>query len=354
MLEEIKQSIVKNIWKNKIPNPIYDTSTTAAEIPNSDEYFPKEVVEYIRDHPHNKLLYSATNPIKYHAEFYCYEDSIPLETIQHQMKLVVWWLSTIQQYTIKKCDHLKLTVYLTPLKKTIPANIGIGGAGGGGGSRNATKNHVILSPINCNTGLSAKCGDGGFITIYREEEWFKVFIHETFHYFGLDFAFEQPPSVTTALRRLFCVSSDIWLFESYTEFWAEIIVMLVYSNIHSVNLSTIVADEITHGLGQAKKVLICQDFTYSQLLSPCKKDRLYIEHTNVFAYYIIKMIFLYFHEEFIQWCIDNNPNLLQITPSELPRLIDWIEQHYRSPDFVEAMDNAVVAGNGLRMTTINI
>lgn len=337
MLNEIKNTITEDIWKIKLPNPIYE-SNYAIRPPqnNSTKYFPKEIKDYIGSHPSSKLSYRWSSPIKYNVEFYCYGSSIHLEKLQRQMKMVIWWLSTIQKYTDIKCDEMELMVYLTPFKKNIPSD-----------SSN------VLSAVNCNTGFSTRCDMGHSIVIYREEEWFKVFIHESFHYFGLDFAFSQPPSLDKSLRELFCVSSPILLFESYTEFWAEMIVMLLYSSLHKKTLSKIVQKEIKHSLEQSKKVLGLQGFSYSDVLSPCKKKS-YKEDTNVFAYYVIKTIFMYYHTEFISWCVDNNPNLLRITPSELSSLFEWIKTRSNAPEFVSSVEGAEIDGTGLRMTNINL
>lgn len=345
MLNEIKNTITQDIWKIKLPNPIYE-SNSVIRLPksNSTKYFPKEIKDYILTHPSEKLAYRGTSPIKYNVEFYCYGRSIPLEKLQRQMKMVIWWLSTIQTYTDIKCDEMELMVYLTPFKKSLPTD------------SSSTPKSKVLSAINCNTGFSTRCDMEHNIVVYREEEWFKVFIHESFHYFGLDFAFSQPPSLDKSLKDLFCVSSTILLFESYTEFWAEMIVMLLYSRLHNKPLSTIVQKEITHSLAQSKKVLGLQGFSYSDVLSPCKKspNNSYKEDTNVFAYYVIKTLFLYYHEDFVSWCVDNNPNLLRITPSELSSLFEWIKTRYNAPEFVAAVEGVAVDGTGLRMTTINL
>jgi hypothetical protein len=347
MLEEIKNTITENIWKTKIPNPIYEEGHSI-HLPEetSSKYFPKEIKDYIKTHPSEKLSYKGTNPISYDVEFYCYDRTIPLTSLNRQMKLVIWWLYTIQKYTTIKCNDMKLIVYLTPFKKALPKKSKESSSGKGGST------HKVLSPINCNTGFSTRCDMASNIVIYRQEEWFKVFIHESFHYFGLDFAYDQQPFVNRNLKELFCVSPTILLFESYTEFWAEMIVMFLYAKLHKKDLSIIIQNEIDHSLSQAKKVLGCQGFTYTNVITPCKNK--YEEETNVFAYYVIKTIFLYYHEEFVRWCVDNNPNILKINQSELPSLLDWIRDHYSRTEFVDAVDGANVDGDGLKMTNINI
>lgn len=345
MLEEIKNTITSGVWKTKLPSPILDSTPSVRRVESDNgKYLPNEILQYIDTHPSEKISYQGLDPIAYHVDFYCYGRTIPIQRIQKQMKLVVWWLTTIQQYANRSCTDLVVSVYLTPLKKKLPSRLTIEGGGGG----------KVLSAINCNTGLSTRCDRGNTIIIYREEEWLKVFIHESFHYFGLDFAYAQSPMVNTELKKMFCVSPEIQLYESYTEFWAEMVTMVIYSTIHTDDLSIIIDIEVSHSLGQAKKVLEIQDLTYADVIAPCKKTKRYEEDTNVFAYYVIKTLFLYFHEDFIQWCVDNNPNLLQINPSELSGLVDWIKAHYTNPEFMSAMENAKSNGNGLRMTCFNI
>jgi hypothetical protein len=344
MLEEIKNTITENIWKTKLPNPIYD-EVPSIHLPEetSSIYFPTEIRDYIKTHPSEKLYYKGNNPISYDVEFYCYDNTIPLESLNKQMKLVIWWLHTIEKYTTIKCNEVEIKVYLTPFKKNLPTN----------NHERGGSIHKKLSPINCNTGFSSRCDMDNHIVIYRQEEWFKVFIHESFHYFGLDFAYEQPTYIDRELKDMFCVSPTILLFESYTEFWAEMIVMFLYSKLKKKDLSIIIRNEINHSLMQAKKVLSHQGFTYSRVITPHCKDK-YEEDTNVFAYYVIKSIFLYYHKDFIEWCVNNNPNLLKINQSELRFLLEWIRSHYRQSEFVEAIEGVSLDGNGLRMTNINI
>lgn len=354
MWNEIMASMTKDIWEAKIPSPLFeevpaDASNTAKHL-SSSRYLPKEIREFIQTTAASKLTYKGTSPIHYNVQFFCYGESCPLERLQRQMKLVIWWLKTIQTFAKRSCKDLELLVYLTPFKKTLPTRAKVGGGEG--------EDPEVLSAINCNTGLSTRCDYGNEITVYREEEWFKVFVHETFHYFGLDLSYNEPASVNTALHRMFCVKEEILLYEAYTEFWAEMVVMMLYSNIHDKSFSSVLEKELTHSLQQAKKVLEVQDLTYSQVTATnsntCTKDNTYREDTNVISYYIIKTVFLYFNESFLQWCHEHNTNLLQMEVSSLPSLLEWIEKHYRDPGLVAAIEGARENGDGLRMTNIDI
>jgi hypothetical protein len=339
MLDELKNTIKENILKTKLKNPLHTSDFIKKNIQERDnDLFPQEIIDYIERTPAEKLTFKGETPIHYETIFYCYGETIPLEDLQRQMKCVIWWLSTIRKYAERKCDTLLLEVFLTPFEKTLPES-------------------GPLSSINCNTGFSARCDYGKTITIYREEEWFKVFIHETIHYFGLDFAYSQTPSVRASLKSMFCISPEIQLYETYTEFWAEIIVILIYSNLHSTNLSTIIRKQKKYSLGQARKVLESQGFTYSQIIVPCTSAKSYTENTNAFAYYVLTSLFMYYHTDFIKWCVDNNVNLLQFNTSEFPSLLNWISERYNKPEFISAVGGASMEdGRGLRMIspTINI
>ena len=347
-------SMTQDIWQAKIPSPIFEEVPGNDSTLSNDRYLPTEIREFIQTTPAAKFTYQGTSPIDYNVEFFCYRDSFPLENLQRQMKLVIWWLKIANRYAKRSCKDLVLLVYLTPFKKTIPTRDEVAAEEG-------PSDKIVLSSINCNTGFSTRCDFGKEIVVYREEEWFKVFIHESFHYFGLDFAYDQPASVNTALHRMFCVQEKILLYEAYTEFWAETIVMMLYSAMKrssSNSFSTILETELQHSLQQAKKVLGIQDLTYSDVTATdshtCSKQHTYREDTNVFAYYIIKTIFLYFNESFLEWCNTHNTNLLQFDPSTLPSLLQWIEHHYRDPGLVAAIEGSTDNGDGLRMTTINI
>ncbi len=54
--------------------------------------------------------------------------------------------------------------------------------------------------------------------IFRKKEWFKVFIHEAFHNFGLDFSNMNLSQVQQRFRQWFPISSKFNIYEGFTEF----------------------------------------------------------------------------------------------------------------------------------------
>jgi hypothetical protein len=96
---------------------------------------------------------------------------------------------------------------LTPFKKRLPEN----------------KSEVI-GPVNANTGYTYRCEKKNEFVIYRQEEWFKVLLHETIHAFGNDFDKEEDDNSITVLMKIFSLPQEIniRMSETYSEIWARI------------------------------------------------------------------------------------------------------------------------------------
>ena len=180
---------------------------------------------------------------------------------------------------------------MSSLKKMIPNNLD------------------ILDHKNVNTGLTTSCPKNGEIIIFRKEEWFKVFIHETFHSFGIDFSLNLKNDNNfyekELTRNIFKVNSIVRLYEAYTEFWAEIMNALLCSffllkdknNISEFlsNSEFFINFERTYSFFQLVKILDFMGLSYQNLYSKTihsknLRDHLYNENTNVLSYFVIKTI----------------------------------------------------------------
>jgi hypothetical protein len=165
------------------------------------------------------------------------------------------------------------------------------------------------------------------IVLFRNEEWFKVFIHETFHMLGLDFAgMPNLDAARATVRDVFPVKSDMNLYETYTETWASIINACFcsylcfgnrISNQFADKASFVNAVELLLGfeaawrIFQMHKVLRFMGVTYSDLHSTSAKavlarTHLYRENTNIFAYYVLTAVLLVNYGDFLEWCDNNN------------------------------------------------
>jgi len=222
------------------------------------------------------------------------------------------WLSIVSRMSDIECsEKLDIYFYMTPFKKERPLP----------GSSRTSATHDILSAIHVNTGLTRNCERHGEIVVYRTEEWFKVFIHESIHNFNIDFIDSDLRDANERLRRSFCIPhGDILLFEAYTEAWARIINTMIETYISGSkhdrsHFTRIVREKLTHNAlfysFQLVKSLDVMDLKYSQItvlttenMAVCRKR--YAEETNVYAYYIFGGILSAFALPFISWCCEHN------------------------------------------------
>jgi hypothetical protein len=250
------------------------------------------------------------------------------------------WLYILNQYASNSCSNtLTVYFYFTNLEKKIPST-----------------NITVLDEINVNTAFTTTCPKNSEIVIFRKEEWFKVFIHETFHNFGLDFSGMNTDYATKCVLNIFKVDSEVNLYESYTECWAEIMNALFCSFLHSkdknnieefLTLSEIYINfERSYSFLQLVKTLNFMGLDYSDLYSNNQRskmlrDNLYKENTNVLAYYIIKTILINNYPSFLLWCKDNNFSLLQFkkTLANQKEFCKFIEKKYKTKSLLENISN---------------
>jgi hypothetical protein len=307
----------------------------------SFDYFPKPIFDYVfNKHPalKNVITYKfqlSANAFNIRREFIVHfiVGSAAAADTSRYAHLVYSWLSVLHSKLSSKCSNrLDIYIYMTNFKKEL----------GRGGD--------VLDAINVNTGLTTSCPtDSGFIIIYRREEWFKVFIHESFHSFGLDLSTMNCEPSNEKIRRLFGIKhTEVNIYEAHVEFWATIIHTMFVMAAHNTAFSQfkrMIGVEIAHSTRQVAKILKYMGLTYADLLrgdgSAAAK---YMEKTNVFSYYILKTILLCHYAEFIklcgEWTCAEAPNELYL----------FIERHYRRVHFGDGDDG----GRGLRMTALTI
>ena len=258
--------------------------------------------------------------------------------IQHQMETynkyvdaMIIWLHILNQHASKNCvNTLVVYLYFTSLEKKIP-----------------NSNDLTLDEINVNTAFTSTCPKDSEIVVFRKEEWFKVFIHETFHNFALDFSDMNNVHTNNCILNIFKVNSNVNLYESYTEFWAEIINASFCSffslkNKNDIdeflsNFEILINFERTFSFFQLVKTLNFMGLTYKDLYlntqnSHILRENLYKEKTNVLAYYVIKTILMNNYQGFLKWCKTNNTSLLQFKKTIINQreLCKFIENNYKT------------------------
>jgi hypothetical protein len=311
---------------------------TASQITKPSNFnsnsFPDLVRKYIDETTMCELCYTFSlfeRDIKIY--FFTEEDDIELklDIYNKHVDNIVLWLYILNQYASKRCSvTLSIYFYFTSLEKHLP-----------------NSNIVELDEINVNTAFTTTCPKDSEIVVFRKEEWFKVFIHETFHNFGLDFSDMNNDSIHKCILDIFNVNSEVNLYESYTEFWAEIMNALCCSFLalkdksdYDEFLSHIyffLNYERVYSFFQLVKTLNFMGLQYSDLYSKTERSKLlrenlYKEKTNVLSYYVIKAILMNNYPSFLSWCKTNNLSLLPFkkTISNQQEYCNFIQKNYKT------------------------
>ena len=302
-----------------------------------DEYsFPKTIINHIDSTSSIEITYNFSVQERKITVHFILENSTEKEIkkCNNHIKLIIHLMYFLTIYSNKSCSKkLTIFIYMTLLKKELPK----------------TNSH-ILDQTNVNTAFTRSCRPTSEIVIFRKEEWFKVLIHESFHNFGLDFADMNNSKCHSQILRIFKVSSEVNLYEAYTEFWAEIInasfcSFLLLQNKNDVddeddddinefltNADFFINFERSYSFFQLVKTLDFMGLTYTDLYSTVSTNTSYNEKSNILAYYIIKTILLHNFQDFLMWCQNHNTSLLQFNKQDNSQieLCYFIEQKYKS------------------------
>ena len=316
------------------------TQISKPQIFNSNS-FPEIIRKHIDEFSMSEITYTFSlygRNIKLY--FIVEEDNVELklDTFNKYVDNIILWLYILNQYASKQCaNSLVVFFYFTSHEKKLPSS-----------------NIYILNEINVNTAFTTTCPKDSEIVVFRHEEWFKVFIHETFHNFGLDFSDMNNSISKNCILNIFKVKSDVNLYEAYTEFWAEIMNALFCSfislkdksNIHEFlsNSEFFINFERTFSFFQLVKTLNFMGLSYKDLYSNTEHSRilrenLYKEKTNVLSYYVIKTILINNYQGFLLWCKNNNFSLLQFknTLTNQKIFCNFIQDNYKTTSMLNGV-----------------
>ena len=363
--QKIKQKKVDVIFKKIfneliIANKIYKTTykkymkREVKEIKNEKEimdcgkllhssYVVPEIKNYIVTKSRELLIVkNKIQGVNVTLYFLLFENFNNLEKYNSYIDDIFIFLKFLFQFMKgKKVESLTYCLYLTHFKKTLPNNI-----------------LHVLSPKNCNTGVTNGCVKNGEILIFREEEWFKVLIHETIHSLCLDFNNMYLENLNMKIKNLINIKSEFNLYESYTETWACIL-NCCFSSLRLIEYKSNMKDFLLYldfclhferifSLFQCVKILDHMGLKYKNIvtnngINNSLKILFYKENTNVFSYYVVKCIFLYYKDDFILWCKKHNIlNIFNFLKSEenLDSFFELIESLYSKYSLMGDMEKA--------------
>ena len=270
---------------------------------NDDTFLPVDIKEYILTNTNQSITYKTTINGKNIRLSFCTMKRYKSTVSVQQIRAVFSIIYLLSLHASKQCSQqLYINIFLTPFKKELPSN----------------KNETI-GATHVNSGLSnSGCNHTSRIIIYREEEWFKVLIHELFHNFHLDFSTRDITKSARELREYCGIQSDYAIYETYCETWARILNCCIHSFITSTSL---IKKHMT-GLRMKKDYInnfhklieVERLFSLKQadlILKQFQRKEDYKEDSNVFCYYILTACLMNDYLSFLMWCHANNPTFIK-------------------------------------------
>lgn len=302
----------------------------------SSIYFPQDIVNFISNETEFKTTFEFKIR-KQHFTVSLYSHTSQLQDFNHFRKLEIYcrmiymWFHVIMLYkkqSIQCNEIVNIHIFLTPFKKELPQS-----------------NATVLGPNHVNSGFTTLCSNNNSsIVIFRQDEWFKVLCHETFHHFNLDFHNANMLHIQDEISKLFHIRSNYLLYESYCEFWATLWNAMFQSFSHT-NISFddfhkkyfhLIEDEKLFSCFQLAKVMHHNSLHYEDLIEN-KNTRLYKEDSNVFAYYVIKSILLHNDDLCLKLLNSINKNILRFetTRDNVDILCKFIKNYYTDNHFID-------------------
>jgi len=334
-LKRVKKENFYNISIKKITN----VSQISRPKNFNSNSFPEDIRNHIDQLSLSEISYTfSLFDRKITLHFIVEESDVEhkIDVYNRYVDAIILWFYILNEYGSKKCSStFTVFLYFTSLEKKLP-----------------NSKIDILDQIHVNTAFTSTCPKDSEIVIFRKEEWFKVLIHESFHNFALDFSDMNTYDCTKDILSIFPVSSQVNLYESYTEFWAEIMNALFCSFFNLKNKSNIqeflsnfeffINFERTYSFFQLVKTLDFMGLSYKNMYSETNqskilRDALYKEKSNVLSYYVIKAILINNYQGFLTWCKHNNFSLLQFkkTSTNQKEFCNFIRKNYKTKVMLE-------------------
>jgi hypothetical protein len=304
---------------------------------------PELIQQYIRAHvpTHHATYEGQIHGIQIHVHFCLYHRKDKSKLARWVSHIERWLLLALKQSSTG-CNRNQIRIHflMTPLEKYVPSS----------------KQHMV-NETHSNTAFTYACSlnsqQNNKIVLYRKEDWFKTFIHETFHCLGLDFS--GHPSADKYNSRIAQLypgadpSTDFRIYESYCEIWAQLINHLFAlgrkSSVESSIFIKPLRKDTAFVVYQMQKYLRIYGMTYDSLIDKTNTQPKYQEDTNVFSYYVLRSCLLWNLDAFLQFCVANRPDgqrfvdFAKGTDNDksdqiIKSYVDLIENAHRNPAFL--------------------
>lgn len=349
-IHRAEQYVQRQFSKNKL-QPILNKEIVIPKLYVSD-YLPDHIKNYIDKTIKYQLTYTfhvEHRVIRVFFGIFSDKDIQDIDKFNKYIGFICSWLYICSNFSQQTCSKtLNIFLNFTPFKKTLPQDRGI-----------------TLGPNHVNTAYTMRCKENNEIVLYREEEWKKVFIHETFHSFGFDPTDQQINVIKGSVKDLFPISSDFYIGEAYVETWARIL-NVAYESYYSVKnkkntesfllyMRFTLQIERLYSVQQMCKILNYMGMEYKDIIDSKNEESvrlrsLYKEDSNVFAYYILTAIFMNNYYYFLLWCAKNNSNIFRFSRAEyvVKKFKDFIQLQKDDPSLLKAIDGLLPVRNNKR------
>jgi hypothetical protein len=328
---------------------IEDSLPSPKPKPSNYSYIPSIFIKKIENNLHTQKHYQfKIGKRNVSITFYTSsEKHFSRKMWEHCLQKIYIWLHVAGQYASDRCSpHLNIFIYLNPDLKKMPK-----------GSEEISRN-------DANTAFTTSCTQTTEIHLYREEEWYKVFIHETFHSLGMDFSTMDSSHYSNQVKELYGLNpevSDIRLYESYSEICAEFVHTCMFTHFEMIKsgksekhlgdfdekLRYNLSYEITFSIIQAIKILHHYQLHANDVCSAsdsAKKNMhdKYKEGTSMFSYFIVKSVLIFHINDFIQWIATHNRNSFDFskTDKNIKAYVEFIARHRIQRKYYDTMNMA--------------
>lgn len=298
------------------------------------------IPELLQNDINTNLIYQTVykyNIFDKEITIYITEEQYNIEEYNECIRRMLILFSTYLKYSTKKCSNkLSIFLFFSKLEKTLP------------------EYGEQIERHNLNNAYTYPCTENSELIIYRKEEWFKVFCHETMHNLGLDFSAKDDTISRELILQLFPIKSNVRLYEAYTETWAKIM-NCVFCSIYGYKdnfdnfiyrFNYLISKERSFALLQTVKILNYMGLKYQDLygIENGNRDK-YYEKTYLISYFVINAIMLNNYQEFIIWCLKNNTNVLHFDnenhEAKQILLCKFIKDYHNSEMIIKRFDLTV-------------
>lgn len=353
--EECKKELTKkckNYYFMKLLYTLLDRSTSSnikEEISKTTEPVSLDLSEFIPENIKNYILKKKYNYYKIVIKiekrtfiiYVCSDGKINIKKISYYLKIILKLCAT-QSEKENKETTFTFKLFLNDFEKLEPT--------------------LEVEPSHINSGYTI---DHKTIVIFRKEELYKVFIHECFHLFCLDFSKIKGINYSEMFGPLFKVNSDFLLFECFCEYWARTInsAIVAYHSKKNISFKEFQVSfqmninvERCFSLLQLNHFLKTMKLTYEDVIEGRALSS-YKEKTNGMCYYVLTGILMYNFEQTMYWFIDNNETVLNFTKDEknIYLFYHFIKLVYNTKPFLLFLENLnTISINNMYMSAFEI